>query len=142
MARRLSLPEQWQLVELLGQSMGSHRFLLCRPERSPGDYVLDFAADDPNGEWLSYIPHLRPPLSVVRHSDPVLRTPATLKRLFHEFTLDDLEAKMFESVDGRNTIAQIIEAAATGAEDLAEVRSRAFRLFARMHDWDHLMFQK
>ena len=44
-AQRLKIEDQWQLVELLGQAIGSHRFLLCHIERDPTDYSLDSFAN-------------------------------------------------------------------------------------------------
>jgi len=141
LASRLKPAEQWQLVELLGQSLGSHRFLLCHSERNPDDYTVDFSTQDAQGAWLSYIPHLRPPIQVLRFGDPHLGTPATLRRFLYEFTLEGQEAPLFEAVNGERTIAQIIEACSKTDSPRDETRGRAHRLFARMHEWDHLLFQ-
>ena len=41
---------------------------------------------------------------------------------------------MLALVDGNTTIARIIQLSGTNADS-------AQRLFARMHEWDHLMYQ-
>jgi hypothetical protein len=56
----LALPEQWRLVELIAQSLATHRFLLCRRDKAEADYRLDFATD----AWLDYVPSLRHPARV------------------------------------------------------------------------------
>jgi len=140
-AMRLALPERWQLVELLGQSLGSHRFLLTHPERNPQDYTVDFSTQDGHDPWLTYIPHLRLPIEVLRPSDPQHITPATLRRFVHEFTLAGPETRMFEMVNGETSIEQIIKACSANAEQLEGNRKIARSLFARMFEWDHLLFQ-
>ncbi len=141
LASRLKPEAQWQLVELLGQSLGTHAFLLCHPERNAKDYVVEFTAPDEDGAWLSYVPHLRPPREVWRFSDPQRRACGTLRRYVHKFTLERREIPLFELVDGAATIAQIIQACSTSAAQMEENRAVAFRLFSRMHDWDHLFYQ-
>ncbi len=141
LASRLKQEEQWHLVELLGQALGMHGFLLCHPERNPEDYTVDFSSQDGQPVWLSYVPHLRPPIKVVRISDQSRGTPAILQRAANEFTLDAPEARMIELVDGQATIAQIIAARSSSADEFDENRRIAFRLFSRMHERDHLMYQ-
>ena len=63
----LALPEQWRLVELIAQSLGTHRFLLCHPDKTEADYRLDFATD----AWLDYVPSLRYPARVSNTAEPV-----------------------------------------------------------------------
>lgn len=140
-AQRLKPEDIWQLVELLSQSRGTHDFLLCHPERDPGDYTPRFDAQDRTGQWLSYIPHLRPPISVVRPANRELQTPATLRRLAYEFTVDWQEAGMMQLVNGQRSIAEIVQTSLESPADDEQVRRRALRLFARMHDADHLMFE-
>jgi SAM-dependent methyltransferase len=58
--------EQWRLVELIAQSLGTHRFLLCHPGKAETDYMLDFATD----AWLDYVPSLRYPARVSNPPEP------------------------------------------------------------------------
>ena len=139
-AEKLSPEQQWHLVELIGQSLGMHGFLLCHPERNPSGYRVDFSSDSAQAAWLGYIPHLRPPTNVLSVSDVGAGTPARIRRNNVEFSLDIGEAIMFQRIDGRATISQIIERSAI---DLAhqDKRALAYRLFSRMHDHDHLMYE-
>jgi SAM-dependent methyltransferase len=141
LAVRLSAEDRWQLVELLGQSLGSHRFLLCHPERDPDDFTIDFSGPEEHGAWLSYIPQPRPFIEVVRLTDPLRGTPAVLRRLEKEFTIEVREAPLFEAVNGQSTIAQIIDQRSATADQRAENRRTAHRLFARLYDQDHLLYQ-
>jgi SAM-dependent methyltransferase len=66
----LAPAEQWRLVELIAQSLGTHRFLLCHPDKAEADYRLDFATD----AWLDYVPSLRYPARITNTAGPE-RTP-------------------------------------------------------------------
>jgi SAM-dependent methyltransferase len=141
LALRLEPEQQWHLVELLGQSLGMHGFLLCHPDRDPADYTIDFSSGHAGEAWLAYTPSLRPPIDVRSVSDQSRGTPATLRRGIVDFTLNAAEAAMFALVDGRTTIAEIV-AARTSTPDLySENRRTAHRLFSWMHDHDHLMYR-
>ncbi len=133
-AARLDLEDQWQLTELLGQAQGSHRFLLCHPERDPRDYKLEFSAQDDGAPWLGYVPHLRPAFASFPPAVMAPAAPTTYRRDQHEFTLAGQEARLFALVDGAATIGEIIERCAAD-------REVARGLFARMHEWDHLLYQ-
>lgn len=139
-AEKLSLEQQWHLVELIGQSLGMHGFLLCHPERNQSEYRVDFSSDSAQAAWLSYIPHLRPPLNVLSVSNVGAGTPARMRRNNVEFSLDPKEAIMFERIDGRATISQIIERSAIDLP-YQDKRALAHKLFSRMNDLDHLMYE-
>ena len=62
----LAPAEQWRLVELIAQSLGTHRFLLCHPDKPEADYRLDFATD----AWLDYVPSLRYPARITNTAEP------------------------------------------------------------------------
>jgi SAM-dependent methyltransferase len=62
----LASAEQWRLVELIAQSLGTHRFLLCHPSKAEADYKLDFATD----AWLDYVPSLRYPARITNTAGP------------------------------------------------------------------------
>jgi SAM-dependent methyltransferase len=142
LAARLKPEEQWQLAELLSQSLGTHKFLLCHPERDPSDYSLDFTHENAQGAaWPSYIPHLRQPIKVLRLADPHKGTSATLQRFVYEFTVDEREGRMLELVDGKRSIADIIKMCSPNDNRLEENRGIGLGLFSRMHDWDHLLVQ-
>ena len=57
--------DQWRVVELVAQSLATHRFLLCHPGRPESDYEPGF-----DGEaWLDYVPCLRPLGQILRPTD-------------------------------------------------------------------------
>jgi hypothetical protein len=66
----LAPAEQWRLVELIAQSLATHRFLLCHPDKAEADYRLDFDTD----AWLDYVPSLRYPARITNTAGPE-RTP-------------------------------------------------------------------
>jgi hypothetical protein len=51
LAETLPVANQWEIVELMGQSLARHNFLLCHPEKEKRDYILEFSGD----QWLDYI---------------------------------------------------------------------------------------
>ncbi len=57
--------EQWRVVELVAQSLATHRFLLCHPGRPEDDYEPDFGGE----AWLDYVPSLRSPGRISRPAD-------------------------------------------------------------------------
>ena len=82
-AETLPPVDQWRLVELMGQSLGTHRFLLCHPGKDEDDYALDFTGT----AWLDYVPTRRHPLLVAetKHGIKGLQVshdPAAIEALF------------------------------------------------------------
>ncbi len=65
LAARLPLADQWHLVEMLSQALGTHAFLLCHPERDRREIEVDFSDNGVDAPWLSYVPHLRVPVEVI-----------------------------------------------------------------------------
>jgi len=161
LASKLKPENQWQIVELVAQTLACHRFLLCHQERDIREVAIVFDNPDADGAWLSYVPHWRPPIEIQNSlgnwqpyvyqagdrpsgpHGPALHQsgPVTWRRYAYQFTLDGPEAALFELVDGQATIAQIIKKRSPNPELEAGNRNLAFRLFARMHDWDHLVYK-
>ena len=141
-AETLPAVNQWQIVELLGQSLSRHCFLLCHAEKDERDYVLNFAGD----AWLDYIPSLRHPIEILSTSDgtwassvdPAIE-PLVVRRLWHSIALETFEAALLEQVDGTRTIKDIFRTMyiEKNNEDLL---SAARWFFGSMADWDHLQF--
>jgi SAM-dependent methyltransferase len=131
LAETLPAASQWEIVELMGQSLARHNFLLCHPEKDKRDYIISFSGD----EWLDYIPSRRHPLAVTAASRPLV-----IRRLSHSVALETLEAALFEQVDGKRTIRDILRTMdiAKSNEDLLSV---ARKFFTCMADWDHLQFE-
>ncbi len=137
LAETLPVARQWEIVELMGQSVARHNFLLCHPGKDKRDYALDFSGD----EWLEYIPSRRHPLAV----QPILdgakgSRRLAIRRLSHSVTLEAIEAELFAQIDGARTIRGMLGTThvAQSKEDLLPA-ARSF--FARMAEWDHLQFE-
>ena len=137
LAETLPVANQWEIVELIGQSMARHNFLLCHPEKDKRDYIIDFSGD----EWLDYIPSRRHPLAVQPTFDRARASRRlVIHRLSHSVALETIEAELFEQVDGKRTIRDILRTThvAQNNEDLLQA---ARRFFGSMADWDHLQFE-
>ena len=137
LAETLPVANQWEIVELMGQSVARHNFLLCLPEKDKGDYTLDFSGD----EWLEYIPSRRHPLAVQPIFDGAKASRRlVIRRLSHSVALETIEAELFEQVDGARTIRDILRTthvAQNNEHSLPAARS----FFGRMAEWDHLQFE-
>jgi SAM-dependent methyltransferase len=137
LAETLPAASQWEIVELIGQSLARHNFLLCHPEKDKRDYILSFSGD----EWLDYIPSRRHPLKVVATTDRARASrPLVIHRLSHSVALDTFEAALFEQVDGNRTIGDILRTMYSAKND-EDWLSVARRFFSCMADWDHLQFE-
>ena len=137
LAETLPLASQWEIVELMGQSVSRHNFLLCHPQKDKRDYILEFSGD----EWLDYIPSRRHPLAVQPTFDgPRASGRLVIRRLSHSFPLEAFESALLEQVDGDRTIRDILRTTHT-AQNNKDSLSAARRFFSCMADWDHLQFE-
>jgi SAM-dependent methyltransferase len=137
LAETLPVANQWEIVELMGQSVARHNFLLCHPEKDKGDYVLEFSGD----EWLDYIPSRRHPLAVQPTFDGARASRRlVIRRLSHSITLETIEVELFEQVDGNRTIGDILRTTHL-AQNNEDLLLAARRFFGCMADWDHLQFE-
>jgi SAM-dependent methyltransferase len=135
LAEALPVSNQWEIVELMGQSLARHNFLLCHPEKDQRDYMLEFSGD----EWLDYIPSRRHPLAVQPIFDRATASRRlVIRRLSHSVTLETIEAELFEQVDGNRTIRDVLTHVAQHNEALLPA---ARRFFGCMAEWDHLQFE-
>jgi len=137
LAETLPVAAQWEIVELMGQSVARHNFLLCHPEKEKRDYTLEFSGD----EWLDYIPSRRHPLAVQPTFDGARASRRlVIRRLSHSVTLEMIEAEMFEQIDGNRTIRDILRTTRI-AQNNEDLLPAARRFFGCMADWDHLQFE-
>lgn len=132
--QKLNQVEQWTVTELLTQSRGTHRFLLCHPEKSHSARRIVFEGSD----WLHWIPTIRYPLEVLQKADPATKTPARIKRGWQEITLTQHGTVLLEQVDGKTPLSQIAQKAQQRLPDLTLEDVRLF--FALMHEWGHVMY--
>ena len=134
LARIQALPieEQWATVELIAQTRGTHRFLLCHPERLPIRPQFDSA------NWFQFVPVLHPSLKVTQPGNIAQNQSAILKRDWQEFPLNRIGMALLEQVNGKRSIAQILEEARNQVSELTLEHAREF--FALMQDWGHVMY--
>lgn len=134
LARIQALPieEQWATVELIAQTRGTHRFLLCHPERLPIRPRFESAS------WLHFVPVLHPLLKVTQQGNIAQNQPAILKREWQEFPLNRIGMALLEQINGKRSIAQILEEARKQVSELTLEHARDF--FSLMQDWGHVMY--
>jgi hypothetical protein len=167
----LAPAEQWRLVELIAQSLATHCFLLCHPDKAEADYRLDFATD----AWLNYVPSLRYPARLSNTSEPegtawdgnnstatpwrsVVRRLTALPRAWRESAKQAPAEPVPLTISRRwhssklsafegSLIMQVdgkrpIDQLITGTAPSSRESSPEVReFFRRMADWDHLQFQ-
>jgi SAM-dependent methyltransferase len=142
-AETLPVVDQWRIVELMAQSLATHRFLLCHPQKDERDYTLDFVGEG----WLDYIPSLRHPIKVLATNegfakagiDPAVE-PLVILRKWHSIALDTFEAALLNQVDGNRPIREILRTMFAGKNN-EDLLSAARTFFGCMADWDHLQFE-
>jgi SAM-dependent methyltransferase len=142
-AETLPLVDQWRLIELMAQTQGNHRFLLCHSSKDERDYALDFSGD----LWLDYIPSQRYPTNVSATTDgtgeaevDAANEPLVIRRGWQSLALSTFEAALFEQANGERPIRDMLKTM-PGAADDKESLSAARQFFRCMANWDHLQFQ-
>ena len=90
--------QQWSIMQRINASNACHYFLACRPERQVESYATDFGSE----AALDYVPSFRKACgligSAVRRHDGWTRE------------VTPLQAALVEHIDGRRSIADIIDA--------------------------------
>jgi SAM-dependent methyltransferase len=129
--RALAPPEQYAAMELFRGTMVRHAVVAYRRGALP-ERAVDFAGV----RWPDYVPIRLPGTVVVRENLPAGAAAVLINRN-HSFTdlylpVSEREERMFAAVDGERTIGAI--AAAHGDRDAAR------DLFARLYDWDQVVF--
>jgi 2-polyprenyl-3-methyl-5-hydroxy-6-metoxy-1,4-benzoquinol methylase len=139
-ARLTGLParEQYAAVELYRGTIARHSFIAYRDDH-PGDGLLIRTGDD----WQSYVP-LRQPRTICVQKNLPPGAAGVLINQAHTYTdlilpIDRYEKRLFEAIDGRRTIAQIVERTeAPPGEPQRQERARAF--FERLWWYDQVVF--
>ena len=137
---KLPLRERYTAVELFRGNMLRHNVILYRDDR-PGDCRLPrFDGDD----WLSYTPLRLPETASVRQRLPAGAAAALLNRSHIDPDLvlfvDSAELRLVEAIDGRRTMAGIIEYVATSKPAVRPAQEQACSLFQRLWWYDQVVF--
>ncbi|MEB4211954.1 methyltransferase domain-containing protein [Mycobacterium sp. 94-17] len=121
--------ELWSVMERLQPANATHFFVACRPERPREQYVIDFASP----ASLDYVPLLR---TACRLSADEIRWPGGQQKL------NPAQLPFIQRVDGRRTVAEIIESVAQDSgvpdEHRALMRDFARQLFRGLWRLDFL----
>jgi SAM-dependent methyltransferase len=134
--------DQWRVVELFGQNVARHFFLVCHADRSDTDIVLDFTGDG----WLDYVPALRRPIRILtgQHFSSTDEPPITstvIQRSLQSVELDDLPAAVLALVDERRTVREILAADALARWEPPQRLELARSFFYSIAQWDHLQYR-
>jgi SAM-dependent methyltransferase len=94
----------WQAVEMLDATIAGHWFHVCRTDRDPATYAIQFD----NDAFLGYIPVARSELTA---ADRLRRKPATLARPpFPPIALSDEQAAVVSNFNGTRTVRECLAA--------------------------------
>jgi SAM-dependent methyltransferase len=137
-ARLASLPSRLQhaAVELFRGTMVSHSFIAHRDDRPDTSQPIAFAGD----RWRDYVP-ISPPWTVCVRERLPPGSVAVLINRSHAFTdliltVDSFEDRLFGGIDGKRTLAEIVQIAALDPKD----EGRALRFFERLWNYDQIVF--
>jgi SAM-dependent methyltransferase len=115
--------EHWAAVEMLRQEAGAHFFTVRQSEVA----IVEF--DD--GDWRRFVPHCAPGLSK--------KGAGLFRRGVYELKCSDLEEFVLDGVNGRRTIAEIVEVPALEEIPMAERDEFARRYFEHLWKLGHVM---
>jgi len=137
-ARLASLPSRLQhaAVELFRGTMVSHSFIAYRDDCSDAGQPIHFAGD----RWHEYVPIALPGTVCVRERLPPGSVAVLINRS-HKFTdliltVDAFEDRLLGAIDGKRSLAEILQFAAQDSDD----QLRALRFFERLWQYDQVVF--
>jgi SAM-dependent methyltransferase len=137
-ARLASLPSRLQhaAVELFRGTMASHSFIAYRDDRSDAGRPITFAGEG----WRDYVP-IAPPWTVCVRDRLPPGCVAVLINRSHTFTdlvltIDSFEDRLFGAIDGKRTLAEIVQVVAREGKH----ERRAVRFFERLWNYDQVVF--
>jgi SAM-dependent methyltransferase len=137
-ARLGSLPSRLQhaAVELFRGTMVSHSFIAYRDDRTADSQAIPFAGDS----WRDAIPIALPRTVCVRERLPPGSVAVLINRE-HRFTdlvlaIDAFEDRLLGAIDGKRTLAEILQIAA----DDGDSERRALSFFERLWQYDQIVF--
>lgn len=131
---QLSDADRWAAMELFGGLLSRHDFCVCRPDRQPESYRIDFSD--------AHLPNRAVPL--VKASGlipagggkPAMLTGTRVPPL----TLPPALVSIFRQIDGNRTIAECIDAAPVNAPK-DTLRHHGLRFFRALWRTGHVVFR-
>lgn len=137
-ARLTSLPPRIQhaAVELFRGTIAKHSFIAYRDDRLEQSQPITFSGD----RWRTYVAIPLPWTACVQRNLPAACVAVLINRA-HRFTdlilpVDSFEKLLFDAVDGKRTLAGILESVARGAG----AERRALSFFEKLWQYDHVVF--
>lgn len=134
---KLPLEEQYAALELFRGDMLRHNLVAHLPEHAK-EQALSFSGVD----WQTYIPLRLPDIVISSNRLPgkaaVLANPSNSDPEL-TFPVDELELQIFEAIDNRRTIAQIIDFVAAERSRKADAVHDRVRLFFEQMWWYDLV---
>jgi SAM-dependent methyltransferase len=137
-ARLASLPSRQQhaAVELFRGTMVSHNFIAYRDDRSEVSQPINFTGD----RWRDYVPIALPWTVCIRERLPPGSVAVLINRS-HKFTdlictVDSCEDRLLGAIDGKRTLAEILQSTAQDGDG----NRRALRFFERLWQYDQVVF--
>ncbi len=139
---KLSPREQYTAMELFRGDMLRHSVILYRQDQPGNRNLPRFDGDD----WLGYTPLRLPETASVRQRLPAGAAAALLNHSHSDPDLvlfvDSAELRLVEAIDGRRTIAGIIEHVATCKPAVHPTDEQARSLFQRLWLYDQVVFDR
>jgi SAM-dependent methyltransferase len=137
--KKLSLPEQYAAVELFRGTMVRHSIVVYRNDDPGGSKAVSFAGD----AWRGYVPIRMPDTICVRDRLPpdatgvLINQSHTCRDLF--LPIDATEQMLFDTIDGRCSIEEIVERTLLSARIVAPI-DMARRFFEKLWWYDQVVF--
>ncbi|MGD2041215.1 MAG: class I SAM-dependent methyltransferase, partial [Anaerolineae bacterium] len=133
---RLPAEEQYAAVELFRGTMVRHSAVVYRKDRPGGSSPIRFEGKD----WKSYVP-LRLPATISVEERLPPGAAAVLINQSHTYTdlylpIDRQEKRLFDSIDGKQTIAELVHKAWSNERRWGRARS----FFQRLWWYDQVVF--
>jgi hypothetical protein len=137
---KLPLREQFSAIELFRGNMLRHSVITYRHDRH-GDSVLPCFDDN---DWLGYTPLRLPDTASVRQRLPAGAAAALINRNHSDpdlvLFIDSAELRLVEAIDGRRTIAGIIDHVVTSKPAVQPTYEQVLNLFQRLWWYDQVVF--
>lgn len=135
---KLPAQEQYAAVELFRGTISRHSFIVYRDDRPGVLQPIRFEED----AWLMYVPIRQPRVICIQNSLP----PGAAAVLINQdhvdtdlfYPIDSLEKRLFEAIDGTQTIAEIINSVSSSSGSHLRLES-ARDFFERLWQYDHVV---
>lgn len=122
--------EQWAVVELLAQSLGTHRFVLRKKGKDDARFRMDVEGDG----LLTLVPARRVRLEIKEDGENIIAS-----RNWHSLQVSGLGKEMLLAVDGKRTIGAIIT---KFTKRMPELEPSAREFFRHMYRLGHITLSK